>query len=363
MFKKSKSIITATIDGNIKDMCRSILSQIDATGILKIVFFYLPESDSDYQQHNKELRETVKEHFPTNTPLVSYVAQKTACCTLVAEVIFLVDNDAIVERKEKYTLLKRGECCEIVSEGIIPSDISKSTFAQASNIFGTINKILRDNGFTPCNIYRQWNYIQGITVLNDGSQNYQEFNDARSIFYSSCSWDNGYPAATGIGTSRGGVMIEFSAIMDENVANKPIDNPLQIAAHNYSQQVLDGKVIEELKERTTPKFERARILGNTIFISGTAAIKGEHSNHSTNAVEQTAETMEIMDNLVTKENIPAENNGSHYRFLRVYVKNEYDIPAVREYMETHYPTAVKHYLVADICRPELLVEIEGLAHI
>ena len=200
-------------------------------------------------------------------------------------------------------------------------------------------------------------------MLNDGSQNYQEFNDARSMFYAGGSWSNGYPAATGIGTSRGGVMIEFSAIKDEEVPNKPIDNPLQVAAHNYSQEVLDGKVIEELKERTTPKFERARILGNTIFISGTAAIKGEHSNHSANAVEQTAETMEIMDNLVSKENIPVENNGSHYRFLRVYVKNECDIPAVREYINAHYPTAGKHYLVADICRPELLVEIEGLAHI
>ena len=363
MFKKAKCIITSTDNGNIKDMCRSILSQIDAERVLKIIFFYIPASDSDYLQHNKELRECVKEHFPTATPLVSYVAQKPECGALVAEVVSLADSDATVEREARYILLKRGSCHEIMSEGIIPADITASTFAQANDIFATVGAILKENGFTPSDIYRQWNYIQGITVLNDGSQNYQEFNDARSMFYAGGSWSNGYPAATGIGTSRGGVMIEFSAIKEESVPNKPIDNPLQVAAHNYSQDVLDGKVIEELKERTTPKFERARVLGSTIFISGTAAIKGEHSNHSTSAVEQTAETMEIMDNLVSKENIPVENNGSHYRFLRVYVKNECDIPAVREYMNAHYPTADKHYLVADICRPELLVEIEGLAHI
>lgn len=363
MFKKTKCIITATTDGSIKDMCRSILSQIDAKEVLKIIFFNIPESDNDYLQYNKELRECVKEHFPTATPLVSYVAQKTECGTLVAEVVSLADSEAIIERKARYTILKKGTCHEIMSEGIIPADITANTFTQANDIFATIGVILQENGFTPCNIYRQWNYIQGITVLNNGSQNYQEFNDARSLFYAKGNWTNGYPAATGIGTSRGGVMIEFSAIKDEEVPNKPIDNPLQVAAHNYSQDVLDGKVIEELKERTTPKFERARILGSTIFISGTAAIKGENSNHSCNAVEQTAETMEIMDNLVSKENIPAPNNGSYYRFLRVYVKNECDIPAVREYMGKHYPTAGKHYLVADICRPELLVEIEGLAHI
>ena len=58
-----------------------------------------------------------------------------------------------------------------------------------------------------------------------------------------------------------------------------------------------------------------------------------------------------------------ENSGSIYDLLRVYVKREADIPAVRDYMNSHYPTAQKHYLVADVCRPELLIEIEGVAHI
>ena len=136
---------------------------------------------------------------------------------------------------------------------------------------------------------------------------------------------------------------------------------MQIAAHNYSQQVLDGKVIEQLSERTTPKFERARLLGSTVHISGTAAIKGECSNPSTVTVEQAAETMEIMDRLVSKENIPVDNSGSQYDLLRVYVKREGDIPAVSDYMEQHYPGVQKHYVVADVCRPELLIEIEGVA--
>ena len=73
--------------------------------------------------------------------------------------------------------------------------------------------------------------------------------------------------------------------------------------------------------------------------------------------------MEIMDRLTSKENIPVENNGSQYDLLRVYVKRESDIPAVCDYMQRHYPAAQKHYLVADVCRPELLIEIEGVAHI
>ena len=105
------------------------------------------------------------------------------------------------------------------------------------------------------------------------------------------------------------------------------------------------------------------LLGKTIFISGTAAIKGEQSIATKNAVEQTAETMEIMDKLVSKKNIPTENNGACYDLLRVYVKRKEDIGVVKNYMDTHYPAVQKHYLVADVCRPELLVEIEGVAHI
>ena len=70
-----------------------------------------------------------------------------------------------------------------------------------------------------------------------------------------------------------------------------------------------------------------------------------------------------MDRLVATDNIPATNNGAQYDLLRVYVKRECDIPAVSTYMEEHYPAVPKHYLVADVCRPELLIEIEGVAHI
>ena len=363
MFKKAISIITATNNGTIEDMCRSILSQANCAGIIKIAFFYRPCNDREYIQHNIALREVVCEYFPQGTPLVSYIAQETASAQLTAEIIYLTDDTVTVEHHTRYTLLKKNSCTELITEGITPSDINKSTFEQSKEIFGIIGDILQTNGFVPSDIYRQWNYIQGITVLNDGSQNYQEFNDARSIFYSSCEWNNGYPAATGIGTSAGGVMVELCAIKGEETANAAIDNPLQTAAHNYSQKVLDGKVVEELNERTTPKFERARILGRDIFISGTAAIRGEESNSSNDTVEQTAETMRIMDRLTSQENIPVPNNGSRYIMLRIYVKKREEVQAVKEYMEVHYPAIPNQILVADICRPELLVEIEGIGQI
>ncbi len=363
MVNKIQRIYTSTIEGAFEQMLRSALSQVDSFGLIKLAIFSQAANGDEYKQNITTAKSVVKEFFGDGAPLISYIAQKTFNCGATVEATYLAQSDAIIERHGNYSLIHCNGCTELVTGGIISNSTEGSTFEQSAEIFETIGHILSSNGFEPCNIYRQWNYIPGITVLNDGSQNYQEFNDARSIFYSNSNWNNGYPAATGIGTGAGGVMVELCAIKGEECANLPIDNPLQIAAHNYSQQVLDGKVVELLGERTTPKFERARLLGKTIFISGTAAIKGECSNCSTDAVEQAAETMEIMNRLTSKENIPTANSGSQYELLRVYVKRECDIPAVREYMHHNYPAARKHYLVADICRPELLIEIEGIARI
>lgn len=362
MVDKTQRIYTSTIEGTFEEMFRDTLSQVDVAGLIKIAVFYYTSNNNEYRRNSIAIDKVVKERFAEQAPLISYITQKTFVGGITIEATY-VRPGIKVEHHRNYRLIKQSGCTEIITGGVIAHDNEASTFAQSMDIFEGIGKILSSNGFKPSDIYRQWNYIPGITVLNDGSQNYQEFNDARSLFYASDNWSNGYPAATGIGTNAGGVMVELCAIKGRETTNLPIDNPLQIAAHSYSQQVLDGKVIEQLNERTTPKFERARLLDNTVFISGTAAIKGERSNYSTNAVEQTAETMEIMDRLTSSGNIPVENNGAHYDLLRVYVKREGDIPAVSEYMHCHYPTVQKHYLVADICRPELLVEIEGIARI
>lgn len=362
MFNKAQIIVSSQVAGTIEEMCLSVLAQIKDKNIIKISFFSKPRDNEEYLQNIATLKNTVNNFYKNQTPLISYIAQESYTGKLVAEITFLANDTAMIERHRNYIILRNEEYIELLTGCIIPDDMSKSTYEQSCNIFNGIDKLLRCNGFEPNDIYRQWNYIQGITRINDGSQNYQEFNDARSIFYNKSNWQNGYPAATGIGADAGGVMVEVNAVKNSNT-NKAIDNPLQIAAHNYSQEVLDGKKIEEVGTRTTPKFERARLLGNTIYISGTAAIRGEQSIKSKNAVEQVAETMEIMDRLVSKENIPAENNGSQYDLLRIYVKKREDIETVKTYMESHYPTVAKHYLIADVCRPELLVEIEGTAHI
>ena len=342
-------------------MCRDILVQI-GTGkrIIKITLFNAPADNGEYISNLSVFKEAVAGYFGENAPLVAYVAQPCVTAGMAAEVTYMPDDENLVcEYGDGYILLRGDSFRELISEGVVPSSLSGSIREQSESVFARIGKMLSDNGFSTDDIYRQWNYIEQITSMHNGRQNYQEFNDARSRFYASAQWSGGYPAATGIGTECGGVMVELYAVKGEGVINYPIDNPLQTSAHSYSQRVLTG--ITDEPERTTPKFERARLTGNVVYISGTAAIKGEDSLAIDNAVQQTAETMQIIKCLTSPDNLPVKCEESVYTLLRVYIKNESEADGVVAYMEENYADTPKHYLIADVCRPELLVEIEGTA--
>ena len=218
--------------------------------------------------------------------------------------------------------------------------------------------------FCPDDIVRQWNYIGNITQHRDGRQNYQEFNDARSVYYRKGSWPNGYPAATGIGASCDGIIVGCIAYKSSG-GIYPVNNPLQIAAHEYSKAVLVDNNEDAVK--STPKFERAKLIEISdlavCFVSGTAAIRGEDSMEADSADLQTIQTIENIEYLVSRENLVkygCKPLDLHYLNLRVYIKNAEDYEEVKSIVKARYPDVPAIYTVADVCRPELLVEIEGI---
>ena len=116
--------------------------------------------------------------------------------------------------------------------------------------FRLLGYVLRREGFPVISIIRQWNYIERITAFDGPDQHYQAFNNARSDFYSKTEWANGYPAATGIGANLGGILIDVDAAVftTPDAFATPIDNKLQVAAHAYSEQVLEVA----RQKKTTP---------------------------------------------------------------------------------------------------------------
>ncbi len=106
---------------------------------------------------------------------------------------------------------------------------------------------------------------------------------------------------------------------------------------------------------------------STIFISGTASITHSETRHIGDAVGQTHETLDNISALISEENharhgLPGRGTTLEgLGVIRVYVKNASDYADIRAVCQKRLGSLPMTFVVADVCRPDLLVEIEGIA--
>lgn len=95
-----------------------------------------------------------------------------------------------------------------------------------------------------------------------------------------------------------------------------------------------------------------------VFISGTASInnKGEVV-HPGDIRKQTLRMWENVETLLAE----AECTFSHVCHLIIYLRDMADYTLVKEMFEECFPTIPKVYLLAPVCRPEWLIEMECMA--
>jgi hypothetical protein len=222
-------------------------------------------------------------------------------------------------------------------------------------------------------IVRQWNYIGGIlnpnTLSNKLSQNYQIFNEIRHDFYKRFRTVNGYPAATGIGNRSNGATIDIYAIhASKQVNDVAVNNPKQINPYHYSQAILAGEPIRNQKVKHGPAFERARLLAAPhiyrLFVSGTASIIGQETIGIGNVEKQALNTINIIKTLVDDDNVTRclphfKGNNQGFSYLRVYVKNSSDLEIVKSIFRSSCKGVPISFVLTDICRDDLLLEVEG----
>jgi enamine deaminase RidA (YjgF/YER057c/UK114 family) len=267
-----------------------------------------------------------------------------------------------------YVVIESKSSVEIWGAGMGNDMYWKDTRKAACIAFDSILDILEHEGLSLNNLVRQWNYIGNILEVKNGFQNYQVFNEVRSEYFAKYRTVSGYPAATGIGMKFGGVFLDFCALkVDNAVKIKPVDNPNQINAYEYSQNVLKGISGKGKPIKHPPQFERALLVANglnkNLFISGTASIIGQETIGRGDVREQTIVTIENIRKLTDLERINqiAGDSGSitgRYSLLRVYVKNQEDFEVVRSVCDEHFPKIPACFIESDICREDLLTEIE-----
>ena len=363
-------VVQTFVEDDFKCAFKDVLSKIKhVDGLLKMSVFVECLSDNDYQSKIDWINYSIHEKFGKELPAVSLVAQKPLMGSVFIELIYLVEDAELSYKNHldyTYALVKQNDRKSIYLSGM-KADPSENINSQGNTIFSVLDEILKKEGMKPESIIRQWNYIPKIIDFDDDFQHYQQFNDSRSLFYQKSRWANGYPAATGIGTQCGPLVIDVIAMQghDDEFA---IKNPRQIDAHVYSEQVLLGEDDLCLKQKSTPKFERAKLIvdqdTSVVFVSGTAAIIGEESLSINDAAKQTILTFENIERLVDHENLDGYKmfEASKIDAMRVYIKNEEDFKMIQNICEERYPSISFIYLLSDVCRDELLVEIEAFVY-
>ena len=341
------------------DALDDLLNQLPTSeSVFRLVLFGRTDNTEEYLKRYEILQSKIKDTFGSKMPAFTYVSQPVLSAALLLEVhsYTLEDGESVFYKSENgfpYVLLEN-KVGRFLFAGAFRGTITDSIEKQSIDVFFQIEELLQIEKFPINSIVRQWNYIEQITAFDGEDQHYQSFNNVRSDFYHKADWTKGYPAATGIGTNSGGVLIDFDAVVltSEKDFITPIDNSLQVAAHAYSEKVLENS----FSQKKTPKFERAKSITinnrRFIYVSGTAAIRGEESLKGIDLDEQLCITMENIEELI---------KVAKPLLLRVYLKNETDYEKAESLLHAIHPDIPISYMQADVCRDELLIEIEGIA--
>lgn len=242
-----------------------------------------------------------------------------------------------------------------IAEDDMPSSGAPPLQAATYRAYSDIFKVLDATGYD--SIFRFWNYMAGINVHSHGLERYRQFNSGRQeAFARPGSVGKGtIPAACALGFENGPLTVAFLAGKGNTIA---IENPRQVSAYRYPPQY----------GPRSPLFSRATLAdaddAELLFLSGTASIIGHETLHAGDVLKQTRETLVNIEAVLNEANKRAKRSHFDLRSMlyTVYVRNAADVATIREELERAVgPGLHAVYLRADICRQDLLLEIEAVS--
>ncbi len=228
--------------------------------------------------------------------------------------------------------------------------LSQATISAYGRIFEVLERTAHPH------LIRVWNYLPEINRAAGGDERYRHFNSARREAFHASGRPTKVvvPAASALGSPAGSpISIYFLAT---RTPPKMIENPRQTSAYHYPPKFgVDS-----------PSFSRACMLsesgGTDLFVSGTASIVGYETIHPGDVAAQTRETLANIDALLEEANrvVGASRYSLDGLKLKVYVRRSQDLELVRRALAPRLrPSTSILFLQADVCREDLLVEIEA----
>ena len=311
-------------------------------------------------------------------PVTTYVTQPPCGGeAVVIQAYGLSPSGATVEVQRKsdhLAIVRQGELSWIHCGHVAPEVSEENVYDRSQDAFARMKNYLSEAGVPLERVVRTWLYLGDIVGPEGQTQRYKELNRARSDYYREVHFGTGlhlhgphrkriYPASTGIGSQGRDLLISCVALeaKPDRVSLISLENPQQTSAFDYAP----------VYSKKSPKFARAMAVvledEALVYVSGTASITESESRHDGDVRAQTHQTLDNIGALISQENFAQHDQpeiGATLDDLAevcVYVKRIEDHEAVREICEARLPGVPAVYVEADVCRPELLVEIEGIA--
>jgi enamine deaminase RidA (YjgF/YER057c/UK114 family) len=347
----------STFSGELDHLFDSYMTAMDNYGLSEDTLVFSRFYISDIANQKKKLRES-KIFAVSQKGAVSTIQQCPVKNGSLSLLVYHVKKDNIIFKKELFTYddenrrngaIIHGKHYDLFwianFYGIGPPD----TYCQTTEVFQSFNDILNNKGMTLFdNAMRTWVYVRDI------DNNYNDMIESRKAFFK----DHGLTPETRYIASTG---IEgFSKEVNSLVA-------------------LDGYAVNNLEKEQIVRMEALNHLSPTIdygvtFERGTRVRFGDRSHlhiSGTASIDITGKVMYISDvkkqTLRTIENIRAllASQGAdlgNMAYIIAYIRNIKDGNRVREVLESEIPGEVPVvFLESSVCRPDWLVELEGVA--
>jgi chorismate lyase / 3-hydroxybenzoate synthase len=224
-------------------------------------------------------------------------------------------------------------------------------------------------------LLRIWNYLDGINRGEGDNERYKLFcmgraaglramgtgvgepraSEARAAELGLESMrDARFPAATCIGRRDGDHTLQVYWLAGR-APGLPLENPRQLSAYRYPREY----------GPTPPSFSRAMLASDRlVMISGTASIVGHASRHRGDVRAQLDETFTNLANVLQRAAGAAPGITTRLgpeSLLKIYLRDESLLPEVASFLRERVPSQTQYVVLhADVCRSELLVEIDCL---
>jgi len=205
-------------------------------------------------------------------------------------------------------------------------------------------------------LLRIWNYLPDINGGDGDSERYRRFCVGRGRALADAGLqDARMCAATAIGTDDH--RFRLFAIAGR-APGQSVENPRQVSSWEYPS--LYGPKSPAFARATAVNLADGRI---ALLISGTASVVGHATAHPGKVLAQTDEAVSNLAALLAEAasdlDRPALARFGDEAAARVYVRDPADWPAVYARLREHWPTLALAGFHGDICRRDLLMEIEA----